>query len=169
MVGGDMGNLMCHHPSQLCFLVRSYEKTSVHVQKSTGERKGIDFLRVKDLNRKRHLGIRMAYYVLPNSVDVLGDDRISKLRVVRLDHTRVVAANPDFLLHRIPITHSPTTDFAGANSLYVIFGGDVLPLLIFTSLRGSGLIVLRCHLKAREQAHANQSKEPFLVFHMQAH
>ena len=112
---------MRHHTRKFVFGVASQNKTGVYIEEATGQRHGIDLVRVKDPDRERHLSVRVAHNVLTNTIHVLDDHRISH-EVRRLfDLHRILLAVGDFPVCREPISHATTPNITGSDSLDVVF------------------------------------------------
>ena len=113
-----MGNFVGHDASEFGFRIGLEHEARINEEESAGEGEGVDFFRVQHLDGKGHFGIRVPDEVLPNAVDVLGDDGVVDNLGLALDFLRQLFAECDFLLQRVEV-HT-LTDVAVADFLGVV-------------------------------------------------
>ena len=126
MTSGDMRDFMCHHGSQLGFVIGGENETAVDVEEATGQGKRVDLVRLDDFDRERDLGVRVSDNVLSDPVDVLVDHRIIDQLHLTLDFRSELTAHCDFLLKRDEVDAAlvdvPIPDVIHIGVLLLAFG-----------------------------------------------
>ena len=123
-------NLVRHHPGKFRFLVCRHNQSRVDIEEAAWEREGIQLVRVNHLNSEGHLGIGVAYQVLPNTIDVLRDDRILNQLDAGLHLLGILLAHADLALNGVPVAHAAPADLAVANGVHVILAPVMLDLAV---------------------------------------
>ena len=72
MVGADVGGLVSHDAGQFRLFVGVQDEAGVDVEEAAGKGKGVDLVRIDDLDGEGHLAVGVLDDVLADAVDVLG-------------------------------------------------------------------------------------------------
>src|SRR6202048_512209 len=120
VVGADVGYFMRHHASHLGFLVGIQDEAGVHVEEPAGQRHGVDFVGIDDLDGERNLAIGVLDDVLADAVDVLGYHGVGDEFGALFDLRGVGFAHLDFAVGRVPVAHAAAADFAIADGVHVL-------------------------------------------------
>ena len=70
-----MRDLVRHHAGEFGFVVGRENQSAVDVEESAGQREGVDFIVIEDLDGEGHARVGVAHQVLTNAIDVFVDDR----------------------------------------------------------------------------------------------
>ena len=70
MTRGHVPNLVGHHPCQLGFVIGRQEQSLVHIEKTTGQGKRINFVGIDYFDCEGHLGVRVQHDILADAVYV---------------------------------------------------------------------------------------------------
>ena len=138
-------DLVRHHASEFCFIVSGQNQPRIHVEKPTGQSKGVDVVRINHPDRKWNRRIRVPHQVLPDAIDILGDNRILH-HLGRLFHLLgVFLSHPDLTFDAVPLPQSPAaTHVAISNRIQIAQAAVVIHL--YAMQRGS---VTRGRIAAR--------------------
>ena len=80
--GRNVRNFVRHHACEFSLVISGQQQTLVDVKETTRQCKRIDFVRVDDFDRERHLRVGVQNDVLTHAIYVLGDHRVvDKLRL----------------------------------------------------------------------------------------
>ena len=101
--GCDMGDLVRHHARQLRLVLGQLDEAGVDVEVTAGQRERVHLVGIDHLDCEWHPSVRVANEVLPDPVDVLGDDRVVDDLGVLLDLGRELPAELDFLLEAVEV------------------------------------------------------------------
>ena len=130
MARRDVGDLMCHHARELGFLVGCQNQPRIHIEEPTGQREGVHFIGIDDLDGERHLRVGVAHQVLPDSVHILIDHRVLNHLGAGFHHLGVFLAHTDLAFDRIPVSHAAAPDFTVADGIHVVLSAVVLNLAV---------------------------------------
>ena len=106
-------DLVRHDPSEFGFVISRQDQSAVHVEETAGQRKGIHFVGVENLDGERHPRIGVAHQVLADAIDVLVDDGISDQPRALLDFVGQLVAQRNLAVDGIEIqtrSHIATPD-----------------------------------------------------------
>ena len=120
MVGADVGRFMGHYAGQFGFFIGIKNQAGIDVEEAAGQGHGVDFVRIDDLDGEGHLAVGVLDDVLPDAIDVFGDNRIGDEAGALLDLHGVTLAHLDFGVGRVPVAHSAAADIA------IAYRADVL-------------------------------------------
>jgi hypothetical protein len=98
-----VGDLVRHYAGQFRFGIRFQNQPGVDEEESTRQGECIDILAVDHLNGERHLRIGIAHQILPNPVDILGDNRIVDDLGLPLHFLGELFAERDFFFDRVEV------------------------------------------------------------------
>ena len=121
---GHVGDFVRHHAGQFGFGLGLQDQAGVHEEEAARQREGVHFLGIQHLDGEGNLGVGVADQVLPDAVDVLGDDRVVDDLGLALHFLRQLLAESDLLLQGVEI--DALADVAIADFLGIL-------LLIFLS------------------------------------
>src|SRR5262249_42779954 len=96
----NMGDLMGHYASQLRFVVRSENQSTVDIEKPTGQSERVDLIGLHDFDRERNLRVRIPNEILSYTIDILVDGWIIEQLHLPLDFRRQLPAHRDFFIER---------------------------------------------------------------------
>ena len=111
---------MGHDAGQLGFLVGIENEPGIHIEETTRQGHGIDFVGIDDLDGEGHLAIGVLHDVLSDAVDVFGDHRIGDEVGALFDLGGVHLAHLDLGIGGVPVSHSASADVAIAHGIHVI-------------------------------------------------
>ncbi len=124
----NVRNFMRHHAGQFRLFIGRQDQAGIHIKKAARQRERIDLVGIDHLDRERHLRVRIPHQVLPDPVDVLIHERILNQLHAALDFHRVLLANLDLGLKRVPVADAAPADFAVANRIHIVFAAGMLHL-----------------------------------------
>ena len=120
MTGSDVRNLMRHHSSQLGFIVGGQNQSTVHVEETARQRKGVHLFGIEHLNREGHARVGVAHQILADAIDVFGDNRIGDHSRARLDLPCQLASQRHFAFERVEV--KAAAGVALSDEVDVVFG-----------------------------------------------
>ncbi len=111
---------MGHHAGKLGLFLCAEDQAAVYIEETAGEREGVDFVRINNLDGEGNARVRIAHQVLADAVDVFGDHGIVNQLRGTLDFLGQLLAQGDFALERVEV-HA-FADAAIADGLDVFLG-----------------------------------------------
>src|SRR6266566_4368551 len=100
---GHVGNLVGHHAGKLGLFLCAEDQAAVHIEEAAGEREGVDFVGINNLDGEGNARVRIAHQVLADAVDVFGDHGIVNQLRGALDFLGQLLAQGDFALQRVEV------------------------------------------------------------------
>jgi hypothetical protein len=76
MPGRDMPDQMRQEPSQFGLTIGGFEHPATDIEIASRQGKGVDIIRIDDLDREWHSGVRVKGNILPDPIDILSDQLI---------------------------------------------------------------------------------------------
>ena len=116
-----MGGLVRHDAGQFGLFVGGEDEAGVDVEEAAGQGHGVDLVGVDDLDGEGNLAVGVLDDVLADAVDVFDDDRVGDQVGGLLDLHRVLLADADLRVDRVPVAHAASADVAGAYGVDVVF------------------------------------------------
>src|ERR1035437_1175792 len=159
--GGDVGNLVGHDAGEFGFRFGLEDEARVDEEESAGKGEGVDFLGIQDLDGERHFGVRVADEILPDAVDVFGDDGVVNDLGLALHFLRQLLAECDFLFQGVEV--QTFADVAVADFLGIFL---LVPRLLVPSEsthRQQADCGQHCHRYSKAKFHSPKTPDTYTI------